>query len=187
MAEIVRTTLAEWRQNPDGSWSPTVPTLGRSKKSGGNPDPGSDFLTPSEVIGGDNVEVLVVGDTVVIKRGGHVILFGGVPMAFRPDLDFQGNVSVVDDPASNRTIVEVLGSEPSMRWRGEYDPTAQYDTGDIVSYFDATTGGDAIFVWNETDQGFGFGLGPFGEGPFGGTEPAGGWGSDPFGEGPFGG
>lgn len=176
----VRTPTALWSRNDDGSWRVYVPTLGRRAKGGGGPGPGGSF-GPSDIQGADNIEVTIVGDTVIVSKGGHVILAGGVENPWRPQLDFQGNVTVTDDPDAGRTIVNILGANPGMRWRGEYDPDLLYDEGDVVSF------GDAIFVWNETDQGFGFGAGPFGEGPFGGVEPEGGWGSSPFGAGPFGG
>lgn len=185
MTTTVRTPLAEWRQNDDGSWEP-IPTLGQAREAvtSGGPGPGGSF-GPEDILAGDQVLVTELPDgKVLIERGGHAILYAGTERPWRPNLDFRGGgITVTDDFGSLSTIVEFDQGAASgaMVWRGAYDAGAIYAPGDVVVY------GDAIFVWSGTAEGYGFGFGPFGEGPFGGTEPAGGWGSEPFGEGPFGG
>lgn len=184
MSTSVRTPLAEWRQNADGSWEP-VPT--RSGGASGvsptqGPGPGGSF-GPQDILDGDNILVTELPDgKVLIERGGHAILYDGVGTPFRPNLDFQGSgVVVADDPAGDRTVVTVAGPSGSMFWQGEWNSSVAYKSGDVVSF------GDAIFVFGGAPQGFGFGMGAFGEGPFGGVGAVSGFGAQSFGSGPFGG
>jgi hypothetical protein len=185
VSTIVRTPVAEWRQNADGSWE-AVPIKGggvaRTIQSG-NPGGGSEFLTPSEVDGGDNVLITELpGGRLLIERGGHAILYEGVEQAWQPKIDFQGSgVVVADDPPNDRTVVTIAGPSGSMFWRGDYDSGTAYRSGDVVSF------GDAIFVYGGAPVGFGFGMGAFGEGPFGGEGAVSGFGAESFGAGPFGG
>lgn len=179
----VRTPLAEWRQNDDGSWEP-VPLQGsRTEVSGnGGPGPGGSF-GPEDILDGDNILVTELPDgKILIERGGHAILYEGVATAWRPNLDFQGSgVNVVDDLAGDRTVVTIPGPSGSMFWQGEWDSGAVYRSGDVVSF------GDAIFIYTGAPQGYGFGMGGFGEGPFGGEGSVSGFGTQSFGSGPFGG
>lgn len=185
MTTTVRTPVAEWRQNADGSWEPVPIRSGGGTKiiQGGNPGGGSDFLTPSEVESGDNILVTELPDgKVLIERGGHAILYEGVEAAWQPKLDFQGSgVVVADDPPNDRTVVTIAGPSGSMFWRGEYLAGTAYRSGDVVSF------GDALFVFGGAPVGFGFGMGAFGEGPFGGEGAVSGFGAQTFGSGPFGG
>lgn len=185
MTTVVRTPLAEWRQEEDGSWTPVpLSSSGARTLESGNPGGGSDFLTPDEIIGGDNILITdLPGGSLLIEQGGHRILYQGVAQPFQRQLDFQGSgVEVTDDAVGERTVVTIGGpGSGALVWRDVYDSGALYSNGDVVSFE------DALFVFTGTSQGYGFGLGPFGEGPFGGTEPEGGWGATPFGSGPFGG
>jgi hypothetical protein len=111
-----------------------------------------------------------------------MVLYDGVPLAWRPKLDFQGaGVSVVDDAENQRTVVTIGSHVPGMAYRGEWDPDALYSAGEVV-WFE-----DALFIFGGGAQGFGFGFGGFGEGPFGGEMEGTGFGAELFGSGPFGG